>query len=450
MPPNENDLSERENEILRLVSTGASNKQIAQQLVISTNTVKVHLRNIFAKIGVTSRTEATLYAIRNGLVQQVVHTNVQKLDDYEPGSGELSRTDFKDQAVPAKRRNAKQYIYFGSVLLALSMFVFFIYPLITHQPLWNSLTGETVITPVPQQVNRWQIRANMPEGLSRAATAVYNSEIFVFGGIGPAGLSTKAYRYSPQSNNWSSITPKTTPVFDSSAVSMGEKIYIPGGNDGNGHPVSTMDVYDPRKDSWETRANLPIALSKFGLAAYNGKIYLFGGWDGRKYLSSVYIYNPAENSWTQGTDCPVALGSPGIAVGDTQIYLIGGNDGVRALGRNDVYYPDRDGSGEKPWVTKKSFPGKNLEVGVTNLADTLYVIGGLSDRPSNLSWMYSLDQDSWSAFDTSQLNNLTGFSVVGFDNYIYILGGETSSKAESSAVVSYQALYTIDLPILSH
>src|SRR5258707_15675550 len=67
--PNGAELSDREHEILRLVATGASNKNIAQQLVISPNTVKVHLRNIFGKIGVATRTEATLYAIRQGLVQ---------------------------------------------------------------------------------------------------------------------------------------------------------------------------------------------------------------------------------------------------------------------------------------------------------------------------------------------------------------------------------------------
>jgi len=58
--PGSNDLIEREREILSLVAKGSSNKEIARDLNISTNTVNFNLRNIFTKVGANSRTEATL------------------------------------------------------------------------------------------------------------------------------------------------------------------------------------------------------------------------------------------------------------------------------------------------------------------------------------------------------------------------------------------------------
>ena len=62
------DLTERETEVLRLMAHGQSNKQIAHSLHISEKTVKTHVSNILSKLGVQSRTQATLYAIRTGLV----------------------------------------------------------------------------------------------------------------------------------------------------------------------------------------------------------------------------------------------------------------------------------------------------------------------------------------------------------------------------------------------
>jgi NarL family two-component system response regulator LiaR len=59
-------LSEREMEVLKLAATGVSNKDIAQQLFLSPRTVQVHLGNIFTKLGVASRTEAVLYALKRG------------------------------------------------------------------------------------------------------------------------------------------------------------------------------------------------------------------------------------------------------------------------------------------------------------------------------------------------------------------------------------------------
>ncbi|RME46470.1 MAG: DNA-binding response regulator [Caldilineae bacterium] len=60
-------LTPREQEILRLVATGASNKQIADQLVLSVSTIKNHIRNIFRKLHLKNRREAVAYARRHGL-----------------------------------------------------------------------------------------------------------------------------------------------------------------------------------------------------------------------------------------------------------------------------------------------------------------------------------------------------------------------------------------------
>ncbi len=66
--PLEESLSEREREVLRLIAAGLSNRDIAQDLVLATGTVKKHTNNIFTKLGVRSRTQAVAQARELGLL----------------------------------------------------------------------------------------------------------------------------------------------------------------------------------------------------------------------------------------------------------------------------------------------------------------------------------------------------------------------------------------------
>jgi two-component system, NarL family, response regulator LiaR len=61
-------LTEREHAVLRLMVNGSRNDQIAAALSITEQTVKNHVRNIFRKLGVETRVEAVVYAIRQGLI----------------------------------------------------------------------------------------------------------------------------------------------------------------------------------------------------------------------------------------------------------------------------------------------------------------------------------------------------------------------------------------------
>jgi DNA-binding NarL/FixJ family response regulator len=64
------DLTKRELEVLKEIASGKSNKEIASSLFITEKTVKTHVSNVLAKLGLADRTQAALYAVRNQLVDQ--------------------------------------------------------------------------------------------------------------------------------------------------------------------------------------------------------------------------------------------------------------------------------------------------------------------------------------------------------------------------------------------
>jgi DNA-binding NarL/FixJ family response regulator len=62
-------LTPREQEIIACVAAGLNNREIAEQLVISENTVKNHLKNMLEKLGLSNRVQLTAYAIKHGLTR---------------------------------------------------------------------------------------------------------------------------------------------------------------------------------------------------------------------------------------------------------------------------------------------------------------------------------------------------------------------------------------------
>jgi DNA-binding NarL/FixJ family response regulator len=66
--PERSDLTERELEVMQLVARGLSNKEVARAIGRTDETVKIHLKNVFAKLGVADRTEAVTVGLSRGLI----------------------------------------------------------------------------------------------------------------------------------------------------------------------------------------------------------------------------------------------------------------------------------------------------------------------------------------------------------------------------------------------
>ncbi len=80
-PKSKDDISGREREVLQLVCQGGTNREIAEKLIVSEHTVKVHLRSILNKLNLRNRQQIAAYAVQEGLV-----TEIKSEDAWDPTS----------------------------------------------------------------------------------------------------------------------------------------------------------------------------------------------------------------------------------------------------------------------------------------------------------------------------------------------------------------------------
>jgi len=427
-------LSEREQEILQLVATGASNKEIAQRLVISPNTVKVHLRNIFSKIGVVSRTEATLYALRENLIPQV---------GVNAGAAEGVVTE------PIKLALWHQQLRFqiaaGFVaLLILGVGIFF------------AAGGAQILRqPTPSAVGfvqpeRWTVLANLPHALSGMAAIQYENTIYIIGGQEQDKISGELLRYNADSDTWSAMAAKPTSVYAVHAGVIGEKIYLPGGVGADGQPVNTLEVYNPRTDVWSQAASLPEPLSDYALAAFEGQLFLFGGWNGNEYIDRVYVYNPAEDRWAERKPMDKVLGGAVAVVSGSKIYLIGGIDGNQTSSAMRVYFPNREISGESAWESRSNMPATPIGSGAVAMVNSIYALGDSSDAATGSFKIFRFDEASniWTELENAPVVIGNQAELVALNTKIHILGGNIDGTVQP-AHLAYQAVYTVLIPAIS-
>lgn len=442
--PANTELSERELEIVRLLATGLSNKEIAAQVYLSVNTVKVHLRNVFAKLNVQTRTEATLIAIQRGWVT-VPSTAVPSTavpgtpapTEGETSDGPHEPIELATTAVDAPLVSPSAPIEIEPPLPLIRRLAFSAIALLTiglaliisprgavqsgsqAQPFSDTpLVGSGVNTIAGDTT--WQAQSAMSLARGRLAAAAVGQDLIAIGGETTTGVTGLVEILDTQTQRWSTGQNKPTPVANVSAVVVGGTVIVPGGYTAAGVPTSIVEAYHPLSDTWTTLAPLPAPRFAYAIAAYQTRVYVIGGWDGQRYVDTVFVYDVAANRWTTGVPLPLARGFSAAAALNDALYVVGGYADGREFDTCDRFVV-----AESRWESCAPLLVTRGGLGLVSMAGRLYAIGGGWTGYLSFNEWYDPNQDQWTVLPTPFVGQWRGLGLTAIGNDLYVLGGWT-------------------------
>ncbi len=444
-------LSDRELDVLRRLAVGESNKAIADGLSISPFTVKTHLRNIYTKLDVSTRTEALTVALQQGmlsvaLVEEQESDETEGTDDPDPQSFDTAANiaaypqivESQTAVAPHRTVVSHRWRVLSVALLALLALVVGIFLFIR----WRE--GTLAATPVepfaeqPLGETRWAGSRPMPIALAgRAATAV-GLDIYIIGGETSEGITDRVQVFNTADRTWRQATSKPTATISATAAELFGEIYVPGGLLGDGRPTDVVEAYSPSQNAWRRIAPLPQPLAGALAVADGGFLYVLGGRNENGIQDTVYVYDPAADSWRPLAPLPEPRADAAGGALTGRIYVVGGSDGEGQRDSCFTYDPSAD-----TWDECPSMMQTRATAGATVLLNKLYVIGGTqpeSGAAAEHGEVYDPNSRTWTVLNLPP--NMTAWSdpgVVHVEARIYAIGGRLGETL-SDAVLVYSPL----------
>lgn len=453
-------LSNRELEILECVVAGMVNKEIASELHISENTVKVHLRNVYTKLGVSTRTEATTEAIRLGLVMIPGTTETVSDLSAESSAADTGITATEDDAetntavsppdnTPATIAHPSRWLLVIGILLIGAIAIGTIIVL-------NNSNGTVATEPTPEPFtetalsDNWLRSRSIPVTTAKAAVASFGLDLYLMSGEQKGEISNDVHLYDTGTRTWDTRAEKPTAVSEATAAELGGVIFVPGGLTADGQPTNIVEVYSPANNAWGQVASLPVPTSGGLTLTDGGLIYFIGGFNGREYLNTGYLYDPGADSWRPLTRMthPRAFAAGGV-IGNN-LYVVGGFDGEAELDTCEVYDLTNDS-----WSSCTPMLSPRGGAGTAVLVNKLYVIGGGMEDGNSIEFseVYDPSSGTWSLLNTPMLGSNDRWANVGvtsIENRIYALGGIRSDGLATDDNLAYAPLiYQTFIPAAS-
>lgn len=455
-------LSDRELDVLQRLAAGESNKAIADGLSISPYTVKTHLRNIFIKLDVSTRTEATTVAIQQGVLNVETPDNGRHPTDLDsPLVITTSPTPIGDEVTemttpavmeaetnaadrPASAVVSHRWRNLSLALLALVILVVGAFLFVERQNGGFFTTAEEPFAEVELGESRWLSSRPLPEARAGRAAAAVGLEVYILGGETASGVTGDARIFNTVDRTWRRAATKPTPVAAATAADLFGEIYVPGGLLADGRPTTIVEAYSPAQDAWRRVAPLPQPVAGALAVADGGFLYVFGGRDEGGPLATAFVYDPAADSWRPIAPLPEPLADAAGGALLGRLYVVGGVNESGPTNTCVVYDPVADAWDDCPPMLQP-----RAGAGATVLLNKLYVIGGTmaGDPAAAHSEVYDPNSRTWTVLTMPPgVVEWTEPGVTHVETRIYAVGGRQDNALSDRTIVFSPFVYQTFIP----
>ncbi len=230
------------------------------------------------------------------------------------------------------------------------------------------------------------------------------------------------------SQQWFNGAHLNTARAGATALSWNEKIYVFGGKSFNNKILNSVEVYDPKSDSWDSTSVEPFVTARYNATVieYEDKFYLIGGRTNDDILDNVEVYDPVQNEWTEAQSLRNEREGHSVCFFNDHIYTIGGQKNNFNLIEEIEWFDENDEDWEQAIF---SLPYPRAAHFSAVYENTYYMFGGYYYGLTATAYKTVADSDSvfvWKQIPALSEPRAYGVTEI-IDDKIYLIGGETAS-----------------------
>jgi DNA-binding CsgD family transcriptional regulator/N-acetylneuraminic acid mutarotase len=399
---NTNGFSRREEAVIGLLFEGKSNKMIAAALGISSSTVEYHLTRIYAKLGVSSRSEAVIRLAQLGKTPGFGtggETSIQVIPR-EDDSGESPVARFENHA------NNKSEL---------------------NPPV-------QAIPAMPAKTNRLPGKYRLPIIVGIITVMVALAVLFLLVVMSGVKVKVRQGFYLP-----------TTLAGHTLTRLLDGRVLIVGGNRNSDEFLASAEIFDPYVNL--ILAAHPLHTQRSGHSAtllLDGRVLVVGGYNlTRQWLADAEVYNPATDSWTViPPNHSHGVSHTATLLGDGRVLVVGGCIGSSLCTNSvEIFDPQVDS-----WNDAMSLQTDRASHVAQLLADgRVLVAGGDSADRSKLldgdATIYDPQKDTWSATEPMITPRSQAKSVLLSDGSVLVTGGIMLGDPQNQEILAGTEIY---------